>query len=241
MLRHKGNDMPAKKKGNTRERRSRPIGFVSQVNTPLDVRSRPQQESAGVEQKAQPVELRRQPPSGTEAQGNAKSANSDRPIPPSRKTASSDDSAESLGSEQLTSAGEAAAPVVAEGGADDGFTPGPAGQLGARRVRMGEALRIKGIDEHSVAEAYAGVVGMLKDRAAANDSVDKLLVDILKECSKHLEEDSKATGGAPVQVRLIHNVARPQRNVVAAAPSAASDSAANATEGDHPPTDESQV
>lgn len=240
--------MPAKKKIHTRERRFRPIGFASQLSAPLEVRS--QREPGGAEQKAQPVESRREPPSATKAHGSAEDTDGPRPIE-SSQAGPSQESAESRRLEQTTDAGDAdatiaavrdaatpATPIVAEDGAEGAFASN-AKRLPGQRVRMGEALRIKGIDEHSVAEAYAGVVGMLKDKAVASDSVDKLLVDILKECSKHLEEDSKAAGGAPVQVRLIHNVARPQRNVSAAAPSAASDSAT--TEEDHPTTDESQV
>jgi cell division ATPase FtsA len=98
-----------------------------------------------------------------------------------------------------------------------------------RRVRMGEALRIKGIDEHAVAETFAGVVDMLKTKTEENDDVEKLLVDVLKECSKHLEEDSKATAAAPLQVKLIHNVARPRRDSAPVAPpSETSNSGANA-------------
>jgi hypothetical protein len=94
---------------------------------------------------------------------------------------------------------------------------------------MGEALRIKGIDEHAVAETLAGVVDKLKGKTEENDNVEKLLVDVLKECSKHLEEDSKATATAPVQVRLIHKVARPRHDLPPAAPpSETSDSDANA-------------
>jgi hypothetical protein len=242
--------MPAKKKGNMRERRFRPIGFASQLSAPLEVRS--QREPRGMEKKAQPVESRREPPSVTKAHGSAEDTDGPRPIESSQADPDRD-SAESRRLEQTTDAGDSdatvtavrdaatsATPTVAEDGAEGAFASNTK-RLPGQRVRMGEALRIKGIDEHSVAEAYAGVVGMLKDKAVASDSVDKLLVDILKECSKHLEEDSKAAGGAPVQVRLIHNVARPQRNAAAAAPSAPSDSATNATEEDQPPTDESQV
>lgn len=80
------------------------------------------------------------------------------------------------------------------------------------RVRLGQALRKKGIDEHMVAGTYAAVVDMLKGKTLKNDSVEKLLVDILKECSKHLEEDNKAAENMSVRVRLIHNVARPKRD-----------------------------
>lgn len=205
-----------------------------------------------MEKKAQPVGSRREPASVTKAPGSAEDTDGPRPIESSQADPRRD-SAESRRLEQTTDAGDAdatiaavrdaaapATPIVAEDGTEGAFASS-ATRCPGQRVRMGEALRIEGIDEQCVAAAYAGVVGMLKDKAVASDSVDKLLVDILKECSKHLEEDSKAAGGAPVQVRLIHNVARPQRNVAAGAPSAASGSATNATEEDHPPTNESQA
>ncbi|HUJ33248.1 MAG TPA: hypothetical protein VLY23_18345 [Candidatus Acidoferrum sp.] len=97
--------------------------------------------------------------------------------------------------------------------------PGP-----RERVRLGEALREQGIDEHAVAETYADVVDKLKGKTQENDSVEKLLVDILKECSKHLEEDAKAAGNSAVRVTLVHNVARPQRGALAPeAPASAPD------------------
>ena len=86
-----------------------------------------------------------------------------------------------------------------------------------RPVRMGQALRGQGIDEHSVARTFAQVVDTLKGKSEGSDDVDKLLVDVLKECSRHLEEDNKAAESAPVRVKLIHNVARPQRDAPAAA------------------------
>lgn len=87
-----------------------------------------------------------------------------------------------------------------------------------KRVRMGEALRKQGIDEYAVAETLAEVVGMLKGKSETNESVEKLLVDVLKECSKHLEEDNKSLGATPVRVNLIHTVARPEYNPVPALP-----------------------
>ena len=102
--------------------------------------------------------------------------------------------------------------------------PGPLGTVQAtpevevmgpaqrERVRLGEALRKQGIDEHAVAATYADVVEKLLGKTHESDNVEKLLVDILKECSKHLEEDAKAVGSSPVRVTLVHNVARPQRN-----------------------------
>jgi len=82
---------------------------------------------------------------------------------------------------------------------------------------MGQALRGQGIDEHSVARTFAQVVDTLKGKSEGSDDVDKLLVDVLKECSRHLEEDNKAAETAPARVKLIHNVARPQRKAPAAA------------------------
>lgn len=80
-------------------------------------------------------------------------------------------------------------------------------------MRMGQALRREGVDEHAVAETWAEVVDMLKGKTEQNSDVDKLLVEVLKECSKHLEDDNKAAGPPPVRVKLMHNVARPQRNL----------------------------
>jgi len=121
--------MPAKKKGNMRERRFRPIGFASQVNAPLDARS--QREPGGVEQKARPVESRREPPIATEGQGSAE--NGPRPIESSQADPSPD-SAESRRVERTTDAGGAdatitavrdaatsATPIVAEDGAEGTF------------------------------------------------------------------------------------------------------------------------
>lgn len=105
----------------------------------------------------------------------------------------------------IANPGPKAEGVVAEA-ADKRFRP-------KKPMRMGQALRREGIDEHAVAEAWAEVVDMLKGKTEENDDVEKLLVDVLKECSKHLEEDNKAAGPSPVHVKLIHNVARPQHNV----------------------------
>jgi hypothetical protein len=80
-------------------------------------------------------------------------------------------------------------------------------------VRIGDALRQSGLDEVAVAQGLVGVVGSLQHKTGSDDSNDKLLVDVLKECSRHLEpaRGTDASPDAPVTVHLIHNVARPSR------------------------------
>ena len=90
-------------------------------------------------------------------------------------------------------------------------------------IRLGDALREKGLGEREVAGAFAQSVGMLQggtvDAAGAKvkdvGGVEKLLVDILKECARHLESslppERESSGDAPVIVRLVHCVPRPAR------------------------------
>ena len=75
---------------------------------------------------------------------------------------------------------------------------------------MGEALRKQGLDEHTVAERYANVVSRLEKNPKDVGSGDKLLVEILKECTRQIEAAQPASDGT-VQVRLVHNVERPAR------------------------------
>lgn len=109
--------------------------------------------------------------------------------------------------------------TVKKPGGEGGAALADEGKRNRRKkpVRMGEALRGQGLDEHSVARTLAQVVDTLKGKSEGSDDVDKLLVDVLKECSRHLEEDNKAAESAPVRVKLVHNVARPQRNAPATA------------------------
>jgi hypothetical protein len=57
------------------------------------------------------------------------------------------------------------------------------------RIRIGDAIRRSGLDEYRVARTFAGVVDKLSDGKNAKDAggVQKLLVDVLKECSRHLD------------------------------------------------------
>jgi hypothetical protein len=94
---------------------------------------------------------------------------------------------------------------------------------GARRrkpVRIGEALRQRGFDEHTIAASYVDVAQRLKGKSDKNGGVEKLLVDVLKEVSRHLEParppdragDRLGAPGAPIHIHLIHSVARPARS-----------------------------
>jgi hypothetical protein len=83
-----------------------------------------------------------------------------------------------------------------------------------KRVRLGEALRKRGIDEHAVAAGYADAMGELQSKPR-DSNAGKLLVDILKQCGKILEqEDAPAkpesdTHSVPVVV--LRSMLRPQR------------------------------
>ena len=81
-------------------------------------------------------------------------------------------------------------------------------------------MRLAGLDEQAIAENYAGVVEKLTNaRQQPNDGAEKLLVEVLKECTRVLEPPLRAGGAAPdapVTVQLIHNVPRPRREEASA-------------------------
>ena len=93
-------------------------------------------------------------------------------------------------------------------------TPTPIQSAPGKRLPMGEALRAKGLDELALTGNYAHVVDALKEKSDETGSVEKPLVDVLKECAKHLD-DAPASRNAPsedrVVVQRVHNVARPNR------------------------------
>ncbi|HEX4002299.1 MAG TPA: hypothetical protein VHX36_06595 [Candidatus Acidoferrales bacterium] len=78
-----------------------------------------------------------------------------------------------------------------------------------KRVPIGEALRKQGLDEHTIAGTYAQVLDNLKGTKKAGSN-EKLLVEILKECSRQIEA-AQPVGEKSVQVQLVHNVERPAR------------------------------
>jgi hypothetical protein len=87
---------------------------------------------------------------------------------------------------------------------------------GRKRVRLGDAMRKAGLDEHKVAETYVGVVEKLRDKNPGSGGVEKVLAGVLKDCSRVLEPpqpSSLSVGGNPATpIHLIHKVARPQRS-----------------------------
>jgi hypothetical protein len=87
-----------------------------------------------------------------------------------------------------------------------------------KRILMGEALRKVGLDELALAGNLSHVVETLKEKTDETGDVEKLLVDVLKECARHLDsQDAPALRGgspsaaAPAVVHLVHNVSRPER------------------------------
>lgn len=82
-----------------------------------------------------------------------------------------------------------------------------------KRVRLGEAFRKAGLDEQTVAETYVRVVERLRGKSAEN-MVHKLLVDVLKECSRVLDPPraANANNDQPTIVELHHDIPRPALN-----------------------------
>ena len=76
-------------------------------------------------------------------------------------------------------------------------------------------MRRSGLDEYKVARTFAGVLDKLSDGKKPKDTggVQKLLVDVLKECSRHLDppQSERAAPAAPVHITMVHNVPRPVR------------------------------
>jgi hypothetical protein len=82
------------------------------------------------------------------------------------------------------------------------------------RVRIGEAMRRSGLDEYKVARTFAVVVDKLSGTNPKDSGgVQKLLVDVLKECSRHLDppHSERDTPSVPSRITLIHHVPRPVR------------------------------
>ena len=84
------------------------------------------------------------------------------------------------------------------------------------RVHIGDAMRKSGLDEYKVGAMFASVVEKLSNTKRGDGGVQKLFVDVLKECSRHLdpphsaELDAKESSGS---ITLIHCVPRPDRSL----------------------------
>jgi hypothetical protein len=83
-----------------------------------------------------------------------------------------------------------------------------------RPVRLAEAMRNTGLDEHAVAAGYADVLAKLQ-QGDVNDTVEKSLLDVLKECARILDPPRPADRAASIDVntvvQLVHKVDRPTR------------------------------
>lgn len=82
------------------------------------------------------------------------------------------------------------------------------------RIPIGEALRQCGLDEYAIAKTYVHVMAQLTTKNPDGGVVAKLLVDVLKECSRQIEASqppARANADAPVIVQLVHAVSRPAR------------------------------
>jgi hypothetical protein len=83
------------------------------------------------------------------------------------------------------------------------------------RIRIGDAMRRSGLDEYKVARTLNGVVDKLSDGKTPKDTggVQKLLVDVLKECSRHLDppQSERAAPAVPAHITMVHLVPRPVR------------------------------
>jgi hypothetical protein len=109
-----------------------------------------------------------------------------------------------------------------------------------QRMRLGEAMRKYGLDEQTIAQKYVGVVQVLSSRDEG-EGIEKLLVDVLKECTRVLEPPAKPAdrsgGDTLVQVQLVHNVPRPERKIPPSIPVATAVASADAPAIDLPAVD----
>jgi hypothetical protein len=78
------------------------------------------------------------------------------------------------------------------------------------RVKLADAFRQWGLDEHKVAATYAGVFDNLARDTTGRK--EKQLVDVLKECTRVLSPPERgAASDNSVPVFLVHDVPRPVR------------------------------
>ena len=81
----------------------------------------------------------------------------------------------------------------------------------AAAISIGDALRSVGFGEHALATELQALAGRLTKK----HSNPRVLLDVLKECGRHLSAPRarawELSEGEAVQVELVHNVARPAR------------------------------
>jgi hypothetical protein len=80
-------------------------------------------------------------------------------------------------------------------------------------MRIADALRREGLDEREVAKRLAVVLDRQTAAQTTDETNDKLAVETLMNCFRYLDDAPRpgGSGGAPVVVKLSHDVPRPQR------------------------------
>lgn len=97
------------------------------------------------------------------------------------------------------------------------------------RMELADALRERGVDEHSLAELYVHVFQKLR-RIIRKEADPKRALDNLKEFGRVMEpkranERAADRAGAQVLVQLVHQVARPERGMEAPGAARSADAA----------------
>ncbi len=82
-----------------------------------------------------------------------------------------------------------------------------------KKMRIGDALRVEGLDEREVAQKFRGVIERQIPKSEGQETNDKLLVDMLLSCFRYLDDGPRpaALGGSLRPTKLLHNVPRPRR------------------------------
>jgi hypothetical protein len=102
------------------------------------------------------------------------------------------------------------------------------------RVTVGTALCHAGLDELAIGKRWVRVIrNLAQKKHRENLATQKLLFDVLKECTRQLDNDHEPAGAANVFVRLVHAVPRPPRVIAALA-------SANPPETESIPTNDPQ-
>jgi hypothetical protein len=136
--------------------------------------------------------------------------------------------------DSLSQRGEGESPRHGEdrtGGSTSATPAKPKRNRRRKAAGIGDALRQRGFDEHTIAENYVELTQRLRAKSHKSGSIEKLLVDVMKECSKYIEPQKPAerwgdrAGRAPIHIHLVHNVSRPERVARESAQDAASDAA----------------
>lgn len=106
----------------------------------------------------------------------------------------------------------------------------PAANESHASMKIGEAMRVFGLDEIKVAQKFLRLVIRLDKKEDLSSA--KILLETLKDCCKHLAPPAVArlagpAGAAPdVPVQLVHFVSRPDRDPSAAPADASAESLA---------------